>query len=394
MTAKRHPFSILAGRIARLLHGDAGAGILLLAVAAAAMLLANSPLGPAYHEILHHPLGSSPVAHLGTLHAWINDGLMALFFFVVGLEIKREVLEGQLARPEQRRLPVLAAIAGMALPAAIYLLVSGGEPRLQAGWAIPAATDIAFAVGILGLLGKGLPPSLRLFLLTVAIVDDLGAVAIIALVYTAQLDLTWLALSGVVLAGLALANRRGIKRGWVYALGGTLLWYAVLHSGIHATIAGVLAALCVPIALDRQGESLLLRMEHVLAPLSAYLIVPVFGLANAGVALPRGGIAAIDPTLPMAVALGLVLGKLGGIFGAVYLAEKSGFAPRPAGTSWRQVLGLSALCGIGFTMSLFIAQLAFPAAPELVEDAKLGVFAGSLLAALLGFVLLRRSARG
>jgi NhaA family Na+:H+ antiporter len=393
MLKRRHPVSLLAKSLVRLFGGEAGAGLLLIGVALAALALANSPWSAAYHDVFHHPLSWSPLAKLSSLHLWINDALMAVFFFVVGLEIKREVLDGELAYPAQRRLPVLAAAMGMAVPALVFLWVTSDSPGLARGWAIPAATDIAFAVGVIALLGKGLPPALRLFLLTVAIVDDLGAVVIIALAYTAGIEATWLAAAGAVLAGLALLNRSGIKHGLPYALGAVVLWYCVLHSGVHATVAGVLAAITVPLALDRQGESLLLRMEHVLAPVSAYFIVPVFALANAGVAIPRTLPDGPPLALPLGIALGLVLGKTAGIFGAVFLAERSGFASRPAGASWLQILGLSALCGIGFTMSLFIAQLAYPASPALVEDAKLGVLAGSLLAGLIGYAVLRLAPR-
>ena len=393
MIKHRHPISLFAKSIMRLFGGEAGAGMLLIAVALAALALANSPWAAAYHGVFHHPLPWTPVAKLSSLHLWINDALMAVFFFVIGLEIKREVLGGELAHPAQRRLPVLAAAMGMAVPALVFLWVTRDVPALARGWAIPAATDIAFAVGVIALLGKGLPSSLRLFLLTVAIIDDLGAVAIIALAYTAGLDTTWLATTGAVLAGMVALNRFGIKHGLPYALGAIALWFCVLHSGVHATVAGVLAAMTVPLALDRRGESLLLRMEHVLAPVSAYFVVPVFGLANAGVAIPLALPQGPALALPMGIALGLLVGKAVGIFGAVLVAERSGFAQRPAGSSWLQVLGLSALCGIGFTMSLFIAQLAFPAGPDRVDEAKLGVLAGSLLAGLIGYAVLRKSIR-
>ena len=393
MTARAHPISNLVRAAARLLHGEAGAGLLLLGVALAALVLANSPWAGPWHDLFHHQLAATPIARLGTLHAWINDGLMALFFFVVGLEIKREVLVGELAAPAQRRLPVLAAALGMAVPALVFLAVSHSAPQLARGWAIPAATDIAFAVGVIALLGPRIPPSLRLFLLTVAIVDDLGAVVIIALVYSAGLNPAWLAAAGAILAALTALNLGGIKQSWVYALGAVLLWLAVLHSGVHPAVAGVLAALTVPLALDRFGDSLLLRMEHTLTPISAYFIVPLFGLANAGVAIPAGLPGGAALALPLAIALGLLVGKTAGVFGAVWIAEASKFAPRPAGASWLQMLGLAALCGIGFTMSLFITQLAFPASPQLVEDAKLGVLAGSLLAGLCGYALLRWTAR-
>lgn len=389
MTQPRHPLSRLATALARLLHGEAGAGLLLIAVAAAAMIAANSPLAHGYHALFHGEWAWSPVAKLNTLHLWINDALMALFFFVVGLEIKREVLDGELSSAARRRLPVLAAAAGMVMPALVYLAVTRDVPALHAGWAIPAATDIAFALGVLALLGSRVPPSLRLFLLTVAIVDDLGAVAIIALAYTGGISLPWLAGAGAVLAVLAACNARGVTSGWIYALLGAALWFAVLHSGVHATVAGVLAALCVPLRLDGHGDSPLLRMEHALAPFSAYLIVPLFGFANAGVALAGIGPDGLAAALPLGVALGLLLGKQVGVLGAIWLAQRLRLAEPPAGATWPQLWGMALLCGIGFTMSLFIGQLAFPGQPVLVEEAKLGVLAGSLLSALAGYAVLR-----
>ncbi|MFC0588504.1 Na+/H+ antiporter NhaA [Novosphingobium aquiterrae] len=393
MPQRRHPITKLAAIVMRLLRGESGAGLILMAVAAAAMICANSSLADAYHSLFHGHLGWSPVAKLDSLHLWINDAVMAVFFFVVGLEIKREVLDGELAHPAQRRLPVLAAIAGMAVPAIVFLFVTNGQDGIGSGWAIPAATDIAFALGVLSLLGTRVPPSLRLFLLTVAIVDDLGAVAIIALVYTADIAWLWLGLAAAALGGLAALNRLGVMRGWPYVLGAVALWFAVLHSGVHATVAGVLSALCVPLSPGKSGDSLLLRMEHALAPLSAYLIVPLFGFANAGVHLPAGDGPGFFAALPLGVALGLFMGKQVGILGAVVLAERTGFAARPAGASLIQVWGVALLCGIGFTMSLFIAQLAFPANPQLVEDAKLGVILGSTVAALCGYAVLRLAAR-
>lgn len=389
MTSPRHPASRLATTLVKLAHGDKGAGLILLAAAALALVSANSQLAHGYHAMLHDPLYWTPVAALASAHDWINDGLMALFFFAVGLEIKREVLDGELASPERRRLPVLAALAGMALPAAVYLFL-GGAPR---GWAIPAATDIAFAVGVLALAGNGLPPSLRVFLLTVAIVDDLGAVAVIALFYTGQIALGWAAAALVVLAAMALANRAGARHWAVYVPLALLLWLCVLHSGVHATVAGVLAALTIPLRLDGAGDSLLLRMEHALAPWSAYLIVPLFGFANAGVELPHSLAGLTASAIPLAVGGGLFIGKQAGIFGAILLAEKTGLAARPAGASWLPLWGLAALCGIGFTMSLFIAALAFPADAAQVDAARLGVLGGSALSGLLGFAVLRLARR-
>ncbi|MBW8785007.1 MAG: Na+/H+ antiporter NhaA [Novosphingobium sp.] len=383
----------LSARLLRGLHGDAGAGGLLIAVALAAMLAANSPLAGAYHAAFHAPLAWTPVAALGTFHAWINDGLMAVFFFVVGLEIKREMLEGDLSTPARRRLPVLAAAAGMAMPALVYLAIAGTRAPLIRGWAIPAATDIAFAVGVLGLLGRDrVPPALRLFLLTVAIVDDLGAVAIIAIAYTATLALAWLAAAAGVLAGMIVLNRLRIGNGVAYALAALALWLCVLHSGIHPTIAGVLAAFCMPLALDRHGDSPLLRFEHALAPWSGYLIVPLFGFANAGVSLAGIGLGGFAAALPLAVAAGLVAGKQIGIYSALILAQRFGFAAPPHGATRLQLWGTAVLCGIGFTMSLFITELAFPTHPELVAQAKLGILAGSLISAVLGYAILRVAA--
>ncbi|MFM5907504.1 MAG: Na+/H+ antiporter NhaA [Novosphingobium sp.] len=387
MKRQRRLASKIASWLVRLAHGDAGAGLILLACAALALIMANSPLAAAWQYLLHGPL--PVIGH--DLHYWINDGLMAIFFFVVGLEIKREVLDGELATPARRRLPVIAAAAGMALPALVYLAIARNVSALSPGWAIPAATDIAFAVGVLALAGKGLPASLRLFLLTVAIVDDLGAVAIIALFYSKGICLAWGGAALTAIAAMAAMNLLGAKRGYMFTPLAVIAWYCTLHSGVHATIAGVLAAMTIPLRLDEEGDSLLLRMEHALAPWSAYLIVPLFGMANAGVAL--GGGAGALATLPVAVALGLFVGKQAGILGAVLIAEKIGLAKRPAGASIMQLWGLAALCGIGFTMSLFIGALAFPGSPDLVDQAKIGVLAGSALSGALGFVLLRFSRR-
>jgi Na+:H+ antiporter, NhaA family len=388
----RHLANRIAAALRRALGGEAGAGVLLITAAALALVLANSPAAHFYHDALHRPLPWTPIAHLASLHGWINDALMALFFFAVGLEIKREVLDGELSSPAKRRLPVLAAAAGMAAPALVYLAVSGGDPALRAGWAIPAATDIAFAVGVLALLGRRAPPALRLLLLTIAIVDDIGAVAIIALVYSSGIDLAWLAGAAASLVAMAMLARFKIGNGWAFAALAALAWYCTLHSGVHATVAGVAAALAIPLQLDRGGDSLLLRMEHALTPWVAYLILPLFGLANAGAEL-SGGLGELLSPLPLAVAAGLVIGKQLGIFGAIWAACRFGLAQRPEGASWAQLWGMALLCGIGFTMSLFIGALAFPDGPLLVEEAKLGVLAGSMAAAILGYGVLRVAGR-
>ena len=385
MITRRNPASRLARTLIRWFGGEAGGGLLLILAAALAMGLANSRLSGLYHALLHAPLPWTPVAKLDTAHLWINDAVMAVFFFVVGLEIKRELLVGELSSPAKRRLPVLAAIGGMAVPAMIYLAIAGGQPGLARGWAIPAATDIAFAVGVLALLGKRAPPALRLFLLTVAIVDDLGAVAIIALFYTAQIKLAWLAAGLFALALMVVLARRRVERLLPYALLAVAAWYGVLHSGVHATVAGVLAAFTIPLRLNAAGDSPLLRLEHALVPWSAYLIVPLFGFANAGVELAGAG---MMTHLSLGIALGLLLGKPLGILGAIGLAKALKLAEPPAAHPV-QLAGMGMLCGIGFTMSLFIGALAFPEAQALVDEAKLGVLAGSLVSALCGYALLR-----
>ncbi|MBN8819268.1 MAG: Na+/H+ antiporter NhaA [Sphingomonas sp.] len=379
------------------LAGQAGSGALLILAAALAIACVNLwPVSAhAYHDLLHWPLGYSLSAKLGemTPHLWINDGLMAVFFFVVGLEIKREWLDGRLSTWERRRLPFIAAAAGMIAPAIVYLVIARGQPGLSAGWAIPAATDIAFAIGVLALLGKRAPLSLKLLLTTIAIVDDMGAVAIIAIAYTASIGGAALLAAGLVYGAMLSLGRLGVKVLWPYLLLALLLWYCVLLSGVHATIAGVLAATAIPIrstpGTPDATDSPLHRLEHLLHPWSAYLIVPIFGFANAGVAIQADLLGQLAAPLPAAIALGLFLGKQIGIFGAVWISVRLGIATLPRGATWPQVYGLALLCGIGFTMSLFISGLAFPGAPALAEDAKAGILAGSILSAVIGFLVLR-----
>ena len=377
------------------LRSEAAGGILLMVAAAVAMVVANSPLYELYHHVLHELKGPTLSAKLGpmTPHLWINDGLMAIFFLLVGLEIKREFVDGRLNTWDRRRLPVVAAAAGMVVPALVYLFIVKDVPLLYNGWAIPAATDIAFAIGVLALLGPRAPTSLKLFLVTVAIVDDMGAVAIIALVYTAEINGAALLASGAILAIMYTMNRNGVLKLWPYLIGSGLLWYAVLMSGVHATIAGVLAAMTIPIIITPTSpdakNSPLHRLEHAIAPWSAFLIVPVFGFANAGVSLSGLGMEQIFAPLPLGIAAGLFLGKQVGIFAAVWIAVKTGFAGRLGGASWLQVYGVAMLCGIGFTMSLFIGALAFPGNTLLIEEAKIGVLGGSLLSAIVGYCVLR-----
>ena len=368
---------------------DASAGILLIFVAAAAMLAANSALSQEYYALFYGELFSSDLFKLNTLHLWINDGLMAIFFFVVGLEVKREWIEGQLSTAEQRRLPVLAAGAGMVVPALFYVFFTQGDSQqLISGWAIPAATDIAFAMGVLGLLGSRVPASLRLFLLTVAIVDDIGAVMVIAMFYTSGIELSWLVGALVILGIMYAMNRMKVSGVLPYILMAVGLWFFVLNSGVHPTIAGVAAALTIPM-LRKDDNSMLERLEHGLAPWSAYLIVPIFGFANAGVDFSTVGIEGLMEPLPLAIASGLFLGKQVGIFSTVFLADRLGFSPRPQHASWTEIWGVSILCGIGFTMSLFIGELAFPGTRLLIDEAKIGTLLGSLLSAILGYIILR-----
>jgi len=381
------PVRSIFAPVKALFVGDASAGVLLIVVAAAAMLAANSPFASEYKQLFYGELAWTPIPKLKDLHLWINDGLMAVFFFVVGLEVKREVVCGSLADPAARRLPMVAALAGMLAPAAVFMLVSGGGEYTN-GWAIPAATDIAFAMGVLGLLGNRVPASLRLFLLTVAIVDDIGAVLVIAVFYTPTIKLAWLVAS-IVLVGLMMGlNRMKVGVFWPYILLALVLWYCVLNSGVHATIAGVVAALTIPLRRP-DGNSMLERLEHGLAPWSAYLIVPVFGFSNAGVSFAGMGVEALLDPLPYAIAAGLVVGKQVGIFSTVFIVDKIGFAARPAGATWPEIWGISILCGIGFTMSLFIGGLAFPNTPILIEEAKIGILTGSAISAILGFIVLR-----
>jgi NhaA family Na+:H+ antiporter len=381
------PLRRIFAPVRALFVSDASAGVLLILVAAAAMIAANSPFAGEYRDLFYGKLPWTPIEMLKDLHYWINDGLMAIFFFVVGLEVKREIVSGQLSDPAARRLPMLAAAAGMAVPAIVYLAVSGGGAYSN-GWAIPAATDIAFAMGVLGLLGSRVPASLRLFLLTVAIVDDIGAVVVIAVFYTKSLYTMWLVASIVVFGLLLALNRFRVSVFWPYILLAVVLWYCVLNSGVHATIAGVVAALTIPLR-RRDGNSMLEKLEHGLAPWSAYLVVPVFGFANAGVSLAGMGPEALLDALPIAIAAGLVIGKQVGIFSVVFLADKTGFAPRPENASWAEIWGVSILCGIGFTMSIFIGGLAFPDQPILIEEAKIGILTGSAISAVLGFIVLR-----
>ncbi|MEH6661303.1 MAG: Na+/H+ antiporter NhaA [Parasphingorhabdus sp.] len=368
---------------------ETSAGIVLFCAAVAAMVAMNSAFNPYYLAFLNIPVavqfGALEIAK--PLSLWINDGLMAIFFFLVGLEVKRELLEGQLSSIEQASLPFIAAIGGMALPALVFLYFNWTVPENINGWAIPAATDIAFALGVLALLGKHAPVSLKILLLAIAIIDDIGAIIIIALFYTAEVSSFSLLLAGGGTILLFAMNRLGVVRTAPYILVGTFLWICVLKSGVHATLAGVIAALAIPLNA-KNGSSPLKHLEHFLHPWTAFLVLPIFAFANAGVSLAGLQIADLMAPLALGIAAGLVVGKQVGVFGFIYLATRIGLVKRPAGVTWLQLYGLACLTGIGFTMSLFIGNLAF-VDPQQIETVKLGVISGSVVSGLLGYCLLR-----
>ncbi|MBL8770034.1 MAG: Na+/H+ antiporter NhaA [Phenylobacterium sp.] len=373
------------------IENEALGGIVLMAAAAAGLIFANSPLAPSYFGALAAYLGPLSVLH------WINDGLMAVFFLLVGLEVKRELIDGQLSTWSRRALPGFAAVGGMAIPALVYLVIVRDTPGAAPGWATPAATDIAFTLGVLALLGRRVPVSLKIFVTALAIVDDLGAVVIIAAFYTAELHLPWLGAAGAILALLAILNRLGVMRLWPYLLAGVVLWVCVLQSGVHATLAGVALAFTIPLkpspARPDVATSPLHILEHGLQRWVAFGVVPIFGFANAGVSLTALGLEAMLAPVTLGVALGLFLGKQVGVFAATAAAVRLRLADLPDHASWAQVYGASILCGIGFTMSLFIGHLAFPGSPLLQDEVKLGVLAGSLLSALVGAGVLIAAAR-
>jgi NhaA family Na+:H+ antiporter len=375
--------------IREFLQTEAAGGYVLMAAAAAAILVANSPLSEAYAHAQHIKFGGLSLLH------WINDGLMAIFFLLVGLEVKREFVDGEMSTWPRRILPGAAALGGMVVPALIYAFVNRDIPYNLQGWAIPAATDIAFALGVLALLGSRVPASLKLLLTAIAIIDDLGAIVIIAVAYTESLDFGEL---GLALAGLAVLiglNRLKVQALWPYLLVGLFVWYEVLQSGVHATLAGVAVALTIPLtrtlATPEDHDAPLLRLEHALAPLVAFVIVPIFGFANAGVDVRGMGLGVLLEPVPLGIALGLIIGKPLGIFSAIAVLVKTGAADAPAGASTRQVFGLAILCGIGFTMSLFIAALAFGEGSVQDSAAKVGILSGSILAALGGWLVLAGS---
>jgi Na+:H+ antiporter, NhaA family len=370
------------------LNSEAAGGLILMAAAAAAMIVANSPWSEAYFHALHAYVGGLSILH------WINDALMAVFFLMVGLEIKREMLTGQLSDWPRRALPGIAAAGGVIVPAFIYVLFNRTSPETLRGWAIPTATDIAFALGVLTLLGSRVPVALKVFLTALAIIDDLAAVVVIAVFYTADLSMLWLGAAVAGLAALFVLNLLKVKSLWFYLLVGAIIWFFVLKSGIHATLAGVAVALFIPLHTHRKGcdddhHSPLVRLEHALHKPVAFLIVPIFGFANAGVSLAGFTPEVLLSPIPLGIAVGLFLGKQIGVFSASWLAIKLRLARLPENANWIQLYAVSVVTGIGFTMSLFIGLLAFPTHPEAQDAVKIGVLMGSLLSGIIGYILLR-----
>ena len=356
------------------LRSERAGGAILIIMALVALLWSNSPGADLYLHLIHAALGPLPLAE------WVNDGLMAVFFLLVGLELRREIVSGELSSPARLAAPGIAALGGMIVPAAIYLLLNRHDPAAVRGWGVPVATDIAFALAVLGVLGRRVPIALKVFLTALAIMDDLGAIVIIAVFYTADLHL-WLVLAAAAVAlGLHVAGRRGVGATWFYLAGGVVLWLLVFRSGIHATIAGVTLAMVVPTPVAE-------RLEHWIQPWVSYLVLPLFGLVNAGLRfdlLPQG--AWRDPA-GLGVALGLVVGKPIGVFGALTASVRAGLTQRPAGVTTWQLFGAACLCGIGFTMSLFVENLAFRSLQR-GDEVKLAIFTGSLISALIGLAIL------
>ncbi|WP_299933472.1 Na+/H+ antiporter NhaA [uncultured Pelagimonas sp.] len=382
---------MLLRAIDRFFRHEASGGLLLMAAALAALIVANSGLAGTYEGVLNSifsvTLNGSGLEK--PLILWINDGLMAVFFFLIGLELKRELLEGKLKNPADVVLPGMAAVGGMVVPALIFLGFNWGNPATASGWAIPAATDIAFALGVLALVGDRVPSSLKVFLLTLAILDDIGAILIIALFYTAELKIDYLLMALVPVLAMFWLNKRRVHRVAPILFLGVIMWVLVLKSGVHATLAGVITAFFIPLK-DKWGKSPLHSLEHALTPYVLFLIVPIFAFANAGVVLTGLSLADLAAPLPLGIALGLVLGKQIGVFGVTWLMVKLRLAQPPAGANWAQIYGVACLAGIGFTMSLFIGSLSF-ADPELMNHVRLGVLLGSLVSGVLGFAALRLS---
>ncbi len=375
----------------RFIDSEASGGYLLIGATALALISANSFLEVPYRNLAEASLGGLSV------ETWVNDVLMPVFFLLIGLEIKREFLHGRLRTWSSRTLPLIGAIGGMAVPALIFVGFNWREPQALRGWAIPSATDIAFALGVLSLLGNRVPASLKVFLTTLAVLDDLGAVAIIALFYTGGLSAPVLGLAASTLLILVGFNRAGVRSLWPYLLLGTVLWMLIWHSGVHATVAGVLLAMTIPADTSSTGPerrgSPLHRLEHALEPWAAYAVLPMFAFVNAGVSVGADGLKTAFSPIALGTGLGLWVGKQAGILISVWLAVKFKFGQRPQGATWAQTYGVCLLCGIGFTMSLFIASLAYPGSPEQIHATKMGVLIGSALSAVSGAVVLFSSSR-
>ncbi|RDC60542.1 Na(+)/H(+) antiporter NhaA [Alteripontixanthobacter maritimus] len=388
------PLTSTARALQDFLRHESAGGVVLMVTAVLALVIANSPFSALYFGMLDTQItlmvGGSGIDKPALL--WINDGLMALFFFLVGLEVKREILTGQLSSWKQAALPLAAAVGGMVMPALVFVAINWNTPANLAGWAIPAATDIAFALGILALLGSRVPAALKALLLAIAVIDDIGAILVIALFYTPGVEITMLVGAAFVFAILMLVGKARVGSSLPYVILGIVLWVFVLKSGVHATLAGVALAITIPVT-SRGGDKVLERMEHALHPWVAFLVVPIFAFANAGVTLAGLDLSILLAPLPLGIALGLIIGKQLGVFGFAWLAAKSGLASLPPGIGWRQVYGLSLIAGIGFTMSLFIGNLAFDS-PEQIDAVKIGVLGGSLIAALAGILILRASPVG
>jgi NhaA family Na+:H+ antiporter len=380
-------------RIQEFIRLETSGGVVLMIAAIFAMIIANTSLSATYELILSTyikvGIGNFEIAKPAIL--WINDGLMAIFFFLVGLEIKREVLAGELSSFDKAILPIMAAIGGMAVPGIIFAIVNWETPENLNGWAIPTATDIAFALGILALIGSRAPIALKIFLLAIAIIDDLGAIVIIAIFYTSELSINALYISMIGFAAAVALNRLGIQRTAPYLLVGIIIWVFVLKSGVHATLAGVLIAFTIPLKAKNEDEALLYKMEHGLHPWVAFLILPVFAFANAGVNFTGIGIDDLLQPLTLGIAVGLFLGKQIGVFLATWIGVKSGIARLPENVSWKHVYGVACLTGVGFTMSLFIGSLAFTTA-DVMNAVRLGVVLGSVLSGIIGYLLLKSAA--
>ncbi len=380
-----------ASFIGQFLQLESASGILMIIATLLALLIANSPLSEYYGALLEIPfaisIGSFAIAK--PLLLWINDGLMAVFFFMIGLELKRELIEGELSEIKKISLPAIGAAGGMLFPALIYAAFNYGDSAAMSGWAIPAATDIAFSLGILSLLGKRVPVSIKIFLTSLAIFDDLGAIIIIAFFYTAELSFVALGISLLCLPLLFVLNKKGITSKSIYVLIGLVMWAAMLKSGVHATLAGVLLALCIPLK-SADGTSPLKEFEHDIHHAVAFIILPVFAFANTGINFANMTIDHVLHNVTIGIAAGLFFGKQIGIFVCCFIAEKLNIAALPSGANWKMLYGTSLLCGIGFTMSLFIGSLAFEATGrDMLFDERIGILAGSLLSGIAGFLVLR-----